>query len=275
MFPSLKDSTKTIVFIVLVLLLAVGFNFIPHVNTFAYMMTPTIATLIMMLVVTRDGYRKAGWKKLGLHNLGLKSWGFALVVPIIPLAVGFAVAYALNLSSFAPGSEFEGFSWKVVPLLVVFLYIKSVFTQSMGEELGWRGYLLPTMMGCMGRKPAMLFNGLVHGVWHFPLILNTEAYHSGENLWILLPMTVLSTIFLGPVIGEIRMRTGSVWTSSMIHTTHNLVWLIFAGVTVEHHEAAKYISGDMGIFVIVFYAVLTLCMWRRMKSANQHKEPQT
>jgi len=93
-FSSLKDSTKSIVFIVLVLLLAVGFSFIPHVNTFAYMMTPTIAVLIMMLIVTRDGYRKSGWKKLGLHKLGFKSWGFALIVPIIPLAVGFSVAYA-------------------------------------------------------------------------------------------------------------------------------------------------------------------------------------
>lgn len=267
-FSSLKDSTKSIVFIVLVLLLAVGFSFIPHVNTFAYMMTPTIAVLIMMLIVTRDGYRKSGWKKLGLHKLGFKSWGFALIVPIIPLAVGFVVAYAANLSSFEPGSDFEGFSWTVFPLLIVFLYIKSVLTQSMGEELGWRGYLLPTMLGCMGRKKAMLLHGAVHGVWHFPLILNTEAYHSDENLWLLLPMTVLSTIFLGPVIGEIRMRTGSVWTSSMIHTTHNLVWLIFAAVTVEHQEAAKYISGDMSLFVILFYAGLTFYMWRRGRTSH-------
>jgi membrane protease YdiL (CAAX protease family) len=268
MFSSLKDSTKSIAYTVIVLLLAIGFSFIPNINTFAYMMTPTIAVLIMMLVVTRDGYRKEGWKKLGLHKLGIKSWGFALVVPVIPLVAGFAVAYAADLSSFQPGSDFEGFSWKVFPLLVVFLYIKAVLTQSMGEELGWRGYLLPAMLGCMGRKKAMLVNGAVHGVWHFPLILNTEAYHSGENLSILLPLTVLSTIFLGPVIGEIRMRTGSVWTSSMIHTTHNLVWLIFAVMTVEHSEAAKYISGDMSIIVVLFYAVLTFFMWRRQASRN-------
>jgi membrane protease YdiL (CAAX protease family) len=81
-------------------------------------------------------------------------------------------------------------------------------------------------------------------------------------------MTVLSTIFLGPVIGEIRMRTGSVWTSSMIHTTHNLVWLIFAAVTVEHQEAAKYISGDMSLFVILFYAGLTFYMWRRGRTSH-------
>jgi membrane protease YdiL (CAAX protease family) len=191
-----------------------------------------------------------------------------LLFQAIPLAIGFAVAYALNLSSFEPGSDFEGFSWTVFPLLVVFLYIKAVLSQSLGEELGWRGYLLPAMLGCMSRKKAMLLTGAVHGVWHFPLILNTEAYHSGENLWFLLPMTVLSTIFLGPVIGEIRVRTGSVWTSSMIHTTHNLVWLIFAAMTVEHKEAARYISGDMSHFVILFYAGLTFFMWRKQASRN-------
>lgn len=264
MFTSLKDSTKSIVFTALVLLLALGFSMIPNMNTFAYMMTPTVAVLIMMLIVTRDGYRKSGWKKLGLHKLGLKSWGFSLVVPSIPLVIGFVAAYATSLASFEPGDDFAGLSWTVFPLLVIFLYIKSVLTQSMGEELGWRGYLLPAMLGCMSRKKAMLLNGVIHGVWHFPLIINTEAYHTGENLWILLPMTVLSTMFLGPVIGEIRMRTGSVWTSSMIHTTHNLLWLIFATMTVEHNEAVKYIfSGDMSLVVILFYAGLTFYMWRR------------
>jgi len=37
--------------------------------------TPTVAALIMLLVVTREGYSKEGWKSLGLHRLGLNAGG--------------------------------------------------------------------------------------------------------------------------------------------------------------------------------------------------------
>lgn len=272
MFSSMKDSTKAIVFTVLVLLLALSFSYIPGIDGFLYMMTPAIATLIMMLVVTRDGYSKSGWKMLGLHKLGFRGWAFALIVPIIPLAVSFGIVWTTGLSSLVIGESFqEGISWTAFPLVLLFLYVKAVLTQSMGEELGWRGYLLPVMMNSMSRKKAMLLNGVIHGVWHFPLIINTNAYHADQNLWLLLPLTVLSTMFLAPVIGELRLRTGSVWTSSLLHTTHNLVWMVLGYMTVNHAEASKYISGDMSIVVVLFYMALTMVIWRRRTFTQDSK----
>jgi len=43
------------------------------------MSTPAIAALVMMLVVTREGYTKAGWARLGLHRLGLRWWALAAI----------------------------------------------------------------------------------------------------------------------------------------------------------------------------------------------------
>ncbi|GFN33912.1 type II CAAX endopeptidase family protein [Paenibacillus xylaniclasticus] len=266
MFRSLKDSSKVVLFTVIVILLAVLFSYIPGISVFVYMLTPTIAVLIMMLLVTRDGYTKTGWKLLGLHKLGRKAWLFAIFVPIIPFALSFAVVWLTGISSVEGKADFEGISWAVFPLAIVFIYVKAVLTQSMGEELGWRGYLLPLMLRSMGKKKAYMLNGLIHGVWHFPLMINTDSYHADDKLWLILPLTVLSTVALAPVIGEIRMRTGSVWTSSMIHTTHNLVWLVLGYFVVDNHEAAKYLSGDMSIIVVLFYLGLSLYMWKRNRS---------
>lgn len=269
MFPTMKDSHKTIVFTLLVLFLAVAFSYIPGIIGFVYMMTPALAVLIMMLIVTRDGYTRAGWRRLGLHKLGMKGWGFALLVPILPLAAGFGLVWITGLSSLVIGSDFEGYSWGIFPLLMVILYVKTVLMESMGEELGWRGYLLPLMLGCMSKRKAMLLNGLIHGVWHFPIILNTTTYHDGENLWLLLPLTLASTIFLAPVIGELRLRTGSVWTASMLHTTHNLFVLIFTAITIQHAEAATYIAGDMSLTIILFYMWLTWAAWRKKRGTSK------
>jgi uncharacterized protein len=39
-----------------------------------------------------------------------------------------------------------------------------------GEEWGWRGWLLPRLIG-LDTWPALLLSGLVWGIWHAPLTL--------------------------------------------------------------------------------------------------------
>jgi len=73
MFTKLTDTSKAATFSVLVLCLAVGaallisfLNITSNPVLFSiWSCTPTLATLIMLLVVTRDGYTKEGWKSLG------------------------------------------------------------------------------------------------------------------------------------------------------------------------------------------------------------------
>ena len=69
MFTKLSDTSKAAVFTLLVMILAVGAallirmqgNF-PGPGLWAvWMFTPTMATLIMLLVITREGYSKEGW----------------------------------------------------------------------------------------------------------------------------------------------------------------------------------------------------------------------
>lgn len=262
MFDNLKDSGKAWLFAIVVLALGVGFSYIPGISSTVYMFTPMLASLLLMMVLTKDGYRKEGWKKLGLRKLGLRGWPFALILPVIPLVLSYAAAWAFGLSEWRVPDKLFGFEWSTAPVVLVIVYVKSVLFESLGEEVGWRGYLLPRMVGNNERK-GLLLNGLLHGVWHAPIILNTTEYHDGENAWILFPLMVLSTMFLAPVIGRLRLKTGSVWTASMMHTTHNLTWAVLAELYVNKSDAAAYVSGDMSLVVVLFYAGLTLWMWRK------------
>src|SRR5215217_5152126 len=78
MFTKLTDTTKAAIFSVLLLLLGVGaallINMLGLTTGFGmftlWMTTPAVATLIMLLVVTRDGYSSEAWKSLGLPRVG-------------------------------------------------------------------------------------------------------------------------------------------------------------------------------------------------------------
>src|SRR4028118_58175 len=108
MFTKLTDTSKAAIFSVLVLCMAVGaallIRFVgissdPVVFSI-WSCTPTVATLIMLLVVTRDGYSKEGWKSLGLHRLGLNVWWIAFGLTLLITVAASAVVWATPLASF-------------------------------------------------------------------------------------------------------------------------------------------------------------------------------
>ncbi|MEN6349562.1 MAG: CPBP family intramembrane glutamic endopeptidase [Syntrophomonas sp.] len=41
---------------------------------------------------------------------------------------------------------------------------------TLGEELGWRGYLLPKLRMLLSDRAALIVTGLIWGVWHLPCV---------------------------------------------------------------------------------------------------------
>jgi CAAX protease family protein len=176
MFTKLTDTNKAAIFAVLVLCMSVGaalgaallirFLELPQgpVMFTIWSFTPTVAALIMLLVVTREGYSKEGWKSLGLHRLGLNVWWIAFGVTLLITVAASAVVWATPLASF--GMPEGGIINPVINFLIQFVILVLFF--ALGEEIGMRGYLQPRLMS-LGRRRALLLVGLVWATWHMPL----------------------------------------------------------------------------------------------------------
>src|SRR5919112_5516575 len=174
MFTKLTDASKGVIFTVLVLFLAVSAALSINVLGLAsndlvwgtvWMCTPTVAALVMLLVVTRDGYSREGWKVLGLHRLGLSVWWIAFGLTFLITVAASAVVWATPLASFVmPGG---GIVDSLLNLLIQVVILMLTF--SLAEEIGIRGYLLPKLLS-LGRTRALAVSGLVFATWHMPLI---------------------------------------------------------------------------------------------------------
>lgn len=259
-----SHMAKAFLFTVIVWVLGVGFGLLPGIDGSLYMFTPVLAVLIMMLVINRDGYTKKGWLALGLGRSGKEAWLFSLLVPLLPLAMGYGILWSTGWARFAMPETFHGFPWLWSPLVVALVFVKSAVLNVLAEELGWRGYLLPKLR-VLGVIPAFFVSGLIHGLWHLPLILWTNAYHSGENPWISVPLFLATVLFLAPVIGYLRLKTDSVWPASLLHTSHNLGWMVFATFTSADTPVAEYIAGDSGAVILLFYMGMTCWVIQRLK----------
>src|SRR5437763_17060519 len=98
----------------------------------------------------------------------------------------------------------------------------------MGEELGWRGYLLPKLASAFGNGRGMLLTGFLHGLFHMPIIFLTLYYHADGNRWIIVPMFLLAVPVGVLLFGSLRLSTGSVWPASLAHSAHKWFCGMFA-----------------------------------------------
>lgn len=198
-----------------------------------FILTPWLANIATRLIT------KEGWGNLMLRPNLKRGWRFYLaawLLPFLATLVGGAAFYLLFSQSFDPNLGVlqkliaNTPSAAVSPWLVLLsmslsiLIISSPINMvvSMGEEFGWRGYLLPKLVERFagGSRKAALLTGLIHGVWHWPLILMTASLVPGVTFLTPLVYLVL-TCTMSVLLSWVTLRSGSVWPAALGHGAVN------------------------------------------------------
>lgn len=148
-----------------------------------------------------------------------------------------------------------------LPLLLTVGMIGSV-AWALGEEIGWRGFLLPRMASHIGYTGASLVVGLIWAVWHYPgLLLGT--YNAGTNPVYAVVCFTLAVVAMSFAVGWLRLRTGSIWPCAMIHASHNtLVQGIFDPLTADT-GVSRYITTEFGAGLAIVITVAGYLFWAR------------
>ncbi len=169
---------------------------------------PAIAAILTAAYLQgREGLREL-WRTVVRWRA--PSWLYALVF-LGPLGVGAlitGVAHALHLLQFAPES--------VHPLrFAIYFLLMLVFDGPLGEEIGWRGLLLPQLLKQISPLSASLVVGVIWFLWHVPLRLA-----DGRDLHLLgflINMLATSVIFTW-----FYTKSGfSTFIIILLHTTSN------------------------------------------------------
>lgn len=136
--------------------------------------------------------------------------------------------------------------------------INSIVT--FGEEVGWRGWLLPSLLP-LGTWPALLISGAIWGFWHSPFIL--LGYNFDQPNWFGVGLMIVGTTLLGVLIGWLRLRTGSVWPSIVAHGAFNATGGFLLLVIAAGSAADPVAVGPLGwvawivMSVVIVVLVLT------------------
>ena len=91
----------------------------------------------------------------------------AMFLPVVYSTLGDGILWLVFPEAFGE-TEFSLFIVIIYPLIAVVQGVVLSFA-AFGEEFGWRGYMMPKLIELMGMPKAIIFGGIIWGLWHAPL----------------------------------------------------------------------------------------------------------
>ena len=167
----------------------------------------------------------------------MKCWFLSAFLPGILIAVGTIVYYLVFTEQYSGifqigirfGTDMEIAVKSPILLAIVCIVISAVMIPiqllELGEEIGWRGYLLGFQVDKYGEKKAVLLNGIEWGLVHLPLIyfgFNYSLKNYGAP-WSNMGMMMIMCIVLGIFLSFVTIKTENCMYAAIIHGVVNII----------------------------------------------------
>lgn len=245
--------------------------------SFAFMLSPGLAALVAG-VVSKRKLSLIGWRPGPIKYL-LAGW----LIPMACAGATYGFAWLTGIggvpsptfiqrASFTLGLH-EASATKVIVYAFGYLAVMGLLNPgALGEEMGWRGFLLPELDRWLGFRGAAIITGVVWALWHWPAVL-WGGYNVGTpRPFALACLTAM--VLAGSVIAAwLRLRSGSIWPCVIMHATHNaLIQKFFDRITIEH-AYTRYFTTEFGVGLAVSMGIVAAYLWARMRAREDVGRP--
>ncbi|HET7323581.1 MAG TPA: type II CAAX endopeptidase family protein [Halococcus sp.] len=200
---------------------------IPVYTTTLLMLTPALVVLALRRI---QGYSIVGTIRSSLRGSTVSSLTFAFVYPVGFIGIASAIALATGLGIYQPGPENAiviVIQQAGIVVLPIFLLSNLVITY--GEELGWRGYLLPALTERWGRLGATAAVGVVWALFHSAFLFRAAAVTGVGNPLVVTVIQALAVFtFSFPVAYCYFLSNSSVVPVVILHFVWNVLnpWIL-------------------------------------------------
>lgn len=198
---------------------------------------PAIAAIIVMIILGRTKDTKKIFRGLSLKKVKIKYMTFAILIPVICCGGSYIMFSMIN-----SGEVISPINRSLPNYLVCFA--ATIFSIT-GEELGWRGFMLPELLKKHSTFMSSLIVGLLWGTWHFRF----------QSLWLAV-FFIIGVIEYSFIMTWLSIKTdGSILTAVIFHSSINMSSLILIEkfLLVTNSEGSIAINELIyGIYAIAF-----------------------
>ena len=196
----------------------------------AAMWAPGLAAILTTRLVEKGPLSSLNLRRLGEKKVYLWAWLLPLVLTLLAGLLTWLFGLGkldLQFTAIRQAMSQAG-SPGISPALVIAIQVLLALTLGplfntlfgLGEELGWRGFLLPRLLP-LGQFRAILLSGAIWGVWHMPVILQGHNYpqHPVAGVFLMIGFCIL----FGAILSWLYLRTSSPWAPALGHGSLNAV----------------------------------------------------
>jgi len=205
--------------------------------------TPAIIAVFMTFSLKGKTGLLNLFSKMALRKVYYKWYLLAFFTPLIICITSFTIISLICYQEFVfPALDY--------PLDTYLLFLFLIVLGSIGEEIGWRGFMLPLLLRKHSYLVSSILIGIFWGAWH----LQFQA-----GIWVFF-IYMLLTIEMSVVISWLCEKTqGNIVAAIIMHSSFNLCALIlFENIVINVSENSESIKLLYGSLVCLF---LPLCIY--------------
>ena len=231
-----------------------------------FMWCPGLAALITRLIRDKT-VRGLGWG-WGRTRYFLMAYGLAAAGCLLPYLLVWGPFDAFSSAQFAEAVARAGLPSALrspAGLLLVVLVVSPLtgLLSATGEEIGWRGFLVPRVHALAGFTGGSVLVGLIWAAWHYPInIAVSPLYRPNVPLWYSNACFTVTVIGFTFMHSWLRLRSQSLWPSALMHAAGNSFQGALQAATLEN-GLTSYLTTEYGASFAVVGCLLGLVFWRR------------
>ena len=182
-------------------------------------LSSSLAAIVLVLIEGRKGGFRELLSRFLIWRVGIQWWAIALFFAVLPSVAGL---YLFDLLGGPP------VDWSGLPPLytVVPMFILYTIAAGIGEEFGWRGFLLPRLQTRYNALVSSLIIGGMWAIWHIPQFFIEGTFQHGLGSQAgLLPAFLTFSVFV--IVSSIwftwifNNTGGSVLLAAVMHGASN------------------------------------------------------
>jgi membrane protease YdiL (CAAX protease family) len=233
------------------------------------MWCPGLAAIVASLLTGRS-LREIGWSPIPFRYVGV-GW----ITPMLYAWPAYILVWVTGFGAFPDSRRLAAVQTTLhlasvptsVALVVIYAIVATAitllgFSGALGEEIGWRGFLVPELSRVTSFTKVSLISGTIWALWHFPLIIFAN-YHSTTPAWYALTCFFLMVVGISFAFAWVRLKSGSVWAACIMHASHNAIIQTYLTPLTTNTGKTAWFVDEFGAAMLPFILIVAFYFWRR------------
>lgn len=220
------------------------------------MWTPGISALLTLLIL-KQPLTSIMWKPGKIKYLVQ-----AYYIPLLYISAAYLPLWIMGYYNTEKQFTIQSI---ILPVVGAFLNIIA----TLGEEIGWRGYLYPQLEKKMAFIKAALLTGFIWAIWHLPGLLMTD-YGNNAPWYTSVPFFIITLTSISLPMSYLCKKANSIWPAVLFHGAHNAFIQAFYDPFSVKNEVTRFLIGETGLALVITSLVLLVIFIRKSKFSLNH-----